>query len=315
MKGTIKNFSLNKWIILIIIISAVVRFGAVFYLQNYKNPDTWEYGEIADNIIKGNGFSGTNFNRMPLQSTSIKAPVYPYILAFFLKYIPNPYLILQILQVFISLIAGFFLFLSAKEIFNKNIGYASFILYGIHPTFIYIPTQFLPLCIHLIQLGIGIYLLMKINENNKSIFLILFGINSGIALLTDTIFIMFIAASGIYWIFLFYNNKKEILKIFSIVFGITLFLISPWLIRNYKVHHQFVFIKSPFGYTLWRGNHLHSTGTARLPDGTNIDETMSEELKEKLKLPEYSIEINREKLFIKEAVNFINSHPSHFLKL
>jgi len=156
---------------------------------------------------------------------------------------------------------------------------------------------------------------MKINKKSKIPLLIYYGINSGIAILVDPIFIVFIIASGIYWIFLFYNKKTELLKILLITFGITFLIILPWELRNYKVHHQFVFIKSNFGYNLWRGNHFNSTGTGRLPDGSNIDLTMSEELAKKLELPEYSLEINRDKLFKQEVLNFIKSHPFYFIKL
>ena len=315
MKEVIKSLFSDKWIIFIIILSAVVRFSAVFYLQEYKNPESWEFGEIADNLIKGNGFSWTNFNSIPLQPTSIQAPFYPYLLAFFLKYIPNPYLTLEIIQILISIIAGLFLFLSAGEIFNKTIGYASFTFYSLHPTFIYIPTQFLPLCIYLMQLGIGIYILMKINKKSKITLLIYYGINSGIALLTDPIFIIFIISSGIYWVFILYNKKVELIKILLITFGVTFLTIFPWSLRNYKVHHQFVFVKSNFGYNLWRGNHFNATGTGRLPDGSDIDLTTSEELAKKLILPEYLIEIKRDNLFREEGWNFIKSNPIYFSKL
>lgn len=45
----------------------------------------------------------------------------------------------------------------------------------------------------------------------------------------------------------------------------TLAIVSPWLVRNYHVHGEFVFIKSTFGYAFWQGNHPQSWGTDKLP--------------------------------------------------
>ena len=39
----------------------------------------------------------------------------------------------------------------------------------------------------------------------------------------------------------------------------------PWLVRNLRVHGQFVFIKSTFGYSFWQGNNAASWGTDKLP--------------------------------------------------
>jgi len=39
----------------------------------------------------------------------------------------------------------------------------------------------------------------------------------------------------------------------------------PWLVRNYRVHGEFVFVKSSFGYALWQGNNDISHGTDKIP--------------------------------------------------
>ena len=40
--------------------------------------------------------------------------------------------------------------------------------------------------------------------------------------------------------------------------------ISPWLVRNYRVHGEFVAIKSTFGYAFWQGNCALSEGTDKV---------------------------------------------------
>jgi len=284
-------------------------------LKNYNDPQTWEFGQIAENIVESNGFKWDEYGRIPLQDTSIQAPLYPYLLAFLVKFFPSPYLLLQLIQIIFSVMAGVFLYYAGREMFNKHIGLLCFCIYGFHPVFIFIPTQFLPLTFYLFHLGIGVYLFEKIRNQYKALSIVLFGINSGIALLWDPIYILFLVAVFFIWLTGFLKKKREMLQAIIIGFGIIVLIILPWLIRNSTVHGQFVFIKSNFGYNLWRGNHFDATGTGRMHDESNIDKTMPEELREKLRSPEFQIEIKRDNLFKREGLKFIREHPLYSLKL
>jgi hypothetical protein len=42
-------------------------------------------------------------------------------------------------------------------------------------------------------------------------------------------------------------------------------VLAPWLVRNYRVHGEWVFVKSTFGYAFWQGNNPHSWGTDKIP--------------------------------------------------
>ena len=46
--------------------------------------------------------------------------------------------------------------------------------------------------------------------------------------------------------------------------GVGLLGVSPWLVRNYRLHGEFVAIKSTFGYAFWQGNCDLSEGTDKV---------------------------------------------------
>ena len=58
------------------------------------------------------------------------------------------------------------------------------------------------------------------------------------------------------------------LAMFATFTAAVLLIIAPWLVRNYRVHGEFVFIKSSFGYALWQGNNPVSHGTDKVPKAT-----------------------------------------------
>jgi hypothetical protein len=54
-----------------------------------------------------------------------------------------------------------------------------------------------------------------------------------------------------------------------ILAAVTLLIVSPWIWRNYRVHGEFVFIKSTFSYALWQGNNPSSWGTDKIPKSSS----------------------------------------------
>jgi hypothetical protein len=43
--------------------------------------------------------------------------------------------------------------------------------------------------------------------------------------------------------------------------------LTPWTVRNYRVHGKFIFIKDSMGKEFWMGNNPHATGTGYAPGG------------------------------------------------
>jgi hypothetical protein len=75
-------------------------------------------------------------------------------------------------------------------------------------------------------------------------------------------------------------------------------LFAPWVYRNYQVFNQFVLVSANGGANLWMGNHEGSTG-AYTP------------------LPElgFKDEVDRDKYYKKQAIEFITQNPTKYIKL
>jgi hypothetical protein len=125
------------------------------------------------------------------------------------------------------------------------------------------------------------------------------------------------------------------------VIGITaLIVIAPWLYRNYQVHGELVFIKSTFGYAFWQGNNPASWGTDKIPkrsdeflrqshDGSIADQhrAMWDARHETLYIDDVLLkprgyrefagltEPERSRLLGKQAWDFVEREPGHYLRL
>jgi 4-amino-4-deoxy-L-arabinose transferase-like glycosyltransferase len=75
-------------------------------------------------------------------------------------------------------------------------------------------------------------------------------------------------------------------------------LFTPWVYRNHNVFGEYVLVSANGGANLWMGNHAGSTGGyAELPDLA------------------FDNEVERDKHFKKEAIDFITHNPVDYLKL
>jgi hypothetical protein len=117
-------------------------------------------------------------------------------------------------------------------------------------------------------------------------------------------------------------------------------IISPWLVRNWLVHGEFVFIKPTFGYALWQGNNPVSWGTDKVPkpsaevlrrthDGTlaGMDRALWEARHETVYIDDLLLkptgyrefaglsEPERSRVLGRRAVEFIRAHPSQYAAL
>jgi hypothetical protein len=121
---------------------------------------------------------------------------------------------------------------------------------------------------------------------------------------------------------------------------VTLLVIVPWTVRNWRVHGEPMFIKSSFGYAFWQGNHPLSWGTDKIPkpsaetirnehDGTlrGMDRALWEARHETLYIDDVVLkptgyrqfqglsEPQRSALLGREAWQHICQDPGRYLKL
>jgi uncharacterized SAM-binding protein YcdF (DUF218 family) len=96
------NRWLEKWSahpgVLLLVVAVPAYIAAFFFLRPDVNPVTWESGEIAQHILRGDGFSMHRFAGTA-QASANQEPLYPLLLAVFLQRAPAPYITLLIFQV------------------------------------------------------------------------------------------------------------------------------------------------------------------------------------------------------------------------
>jgi 4-amino-4-deoxy-L-arabinose transferase-like glycosyltransferase len=307
---------INKKLVCIFVLSLIINLFAIYYVGNFHSPQTWENGEIAENLLNGKGYSGTYFGT-PVQPTSIMVPFYPIILYIFYSVFgitSLTYILIQILQGLILSFTVVLLYIIAKKLFNEQIAILSALIMAIYPVYIYGVTVIHQLTFTTFFISILILGLLKLETNaniniNMKTYLIC-GVALGLIILTEPTILFFIPFM-ILWIFIQNKNKrdwKRSLKISSCILIIALLVTSPWIIRNYEVHDT-VLIKYS-GYAFWCGNSASFTETG-IPGSYPIASYEPELIE---KITNQSKQIDIDKIYMAEALKYVKENPMVFIR-
>jgi hypothetical protein len=240
-------------------------------------------------------------------------PLYPIFLYFIKSLTPNlsAYILtVQLLQILFSVISTFYMLKILLIFFSKKISYIGTWIFILFPVNVFAVSQISSTTIQILLTTLFFYYFIKIIKTQKNKYLIFFSIISALLIFLRGEFFLFY----FFTIFFFLLEKK--FKVVVASFLITIFLVSPYLIRNYKIFGIITVTKSA-GFNLFKGNNPRSTaeGSPML----NLEDI------KKLSLKTYEKAINIKKqdkydliidnLYKEDAINFILDNPSRYIKL
>jgi len=146
---------------------------------------------------------------------------------------------------------------------------------------------------------------------------LLLGVCAGLTFLTRSSIILFLPLAAL-MIFLALGRRRGAVAVLlcGMAFALT---VSPWVVRNYRVHGEFVLMPTKGGLNLWMRNHPDVVRPEFLDAGLGFPEGLASRL-EKTELLEYPeleglSEVERNRLITGRAVSFIRANPEYFAAL
>lgn len=229
-------------------------------------PYAYEHGPIAENLLAGRGFSIKLLGADG--PTSQQAPFYPLLLAASYKLFgiasPASFLSVQFLQALVGAFTALLLVSICWKLLpaRRDVGWWAGVVAALSPAQIYAVTHLQVVIWATFAIVLAFWLAIATRSAAWP------GLAAGLLLLIEPIFLL--AIPFIAWLRIResagWSNRLRVVSLFFFCVAIT---IAPWLWRNARVHGEFVFIKSTFGYAFWQGNNRLSLGTDKLPDPNN----------------------------------------------
>ncbi len=251
----------------LVALAVVVRMAAVLVLQSHTVPRSiFEHGEIAANLLAGRGFSVRFLGADGL--TSQQAPLYPLLVA--LAYeaggvgTSKALLILELGQAALGGLMVLAVQALAREVAPDlpRLGIFAALIAALHPTLVYAATHVQVAALAATLLTAALALAYRAGRTGRRQDAGLAGLTLALLALTDPILAM--AAPAMAWAVVGGRSPRKAVGPLAAMVLVASVGIAPWIARNARVHGEFVFIKSTFGYAFWQGNCSLSQGTDKV---------------------------------------------------
>ena len=255
----------------IVLIGFLLRVGFILVAHTYKSNRLegtfsygWEMGRIAQSIANGNGFA--NPFQKPTGPTAWEPPVYPYLMAAVYKtcgvYSKLSAFVLLAINSFFSALACVPIFYLARRSFGWKIAKWSAWTWALFPYAMYWAVKWIwETSITLCLLTTLVLMAMRLAEGKRLREWIGWGALWGVGALMNPSILSLIPFIGLWIVWQLARDRKPWL-VQAVVAGLIFWAcITPWLIRNYRVFGQPVFLRTNFGAEFRMGNGPGANGT------------------------------------------------------
>jgi len=307
---------LHYSILFIVLIALLLRLAVITVGHTYRITPRrdhfqfgWEMGRLARSIATGQGFSSPT--DLPTGPSAWAPPLYPYILAGVFKLFGvysalSAWVILAFNSVFAALTC-LTLYRIAEKTYNASVARATAWTWAIFPYAIYWPVRVVwetSLTAFLLSLALLLTLRMA-DEPPRLRLWILFGLLWGVIALTNTAVVSMMPFCLLWLLYWLPRRSAQFVGAASCVLAAAL-VVSPWLVRNYQVFGQFIFVRDNLPLEMYEANNDQSEGlwTRNEHPGNN-----PEAMRRFQELGELGFMAEKRQ----EVRQFIREHPGRFL--
>jgi hypothetical protein len=292
----------------------LIHSAIILAIGHYHDPHLWENGVIATYLWKGQGFAA-GFS-IPDELTSWQAPGYPYLLLGFWSVLgrtSTAFLFLSLLQA--AALAS--VFIPLEQLTERWFGPRTkcFVrpLVLVMPLYYWYATRLHHTAFVMALHPWLIWGWLWSWQKPLSWPHIFVGIGTGVAGLFQPVLLgIFGGLSASLLIFSFCRRETSAGIRILLMGGLTLLVLLPWTVRNYRVHHRLLVIKDSFGKEFWMGNNPHATGTGYALGGEE-DIALVYPPKVWSHAGTYT-EIEMMDALQKEGMDYIKAEPRRFVK-
>ena len=269
-------------------------------------PFLFESGNIAASLAKGHGF-GSPF-RIDTGPTAWMTPLYPWLLSIPMRifgvYTYHSWVAAVLMNICFSTLACVPVYYTAKRIGGARLAVVAGWLWAIFPNAILLSFQSLWDTSLSALLGITVlWATLRVSESRRSAEWWAYGTIWGVALMSNAALLSLLPLLLGWAAF-----RSRDFRNATLAAGMVVLCCVPWTVRNYRVFHAFVPLRSILGLQLWVGNNADAK-VMWLGEQHPIHD--SHERDKYIQMGE--IAYMKEKL--DNAVPYIFTHPRHEMEL
>ncbi len=248
----------------VLAVALLMRLLVVWTVASHY-PTTWffrrgmEMGLLAKSVLAGQGLSSP-FG-VPTGPTAFIAPVYPLLVAAVFRVFGSDSagsgLVIQSAQVLLNLLTILLMMRIARKLFGGRAALVAGLIWALSLPLIWMPTIFWETSLSAsLLIGLLAWALRCGRQPSRGMWALL-GLYAGFTALVNPALLLSVIAivAWIAWQTREQAGKWPLMAVlvFAVVF-------APWPIRNARVFHAFIPLRTTVGFELWMGNRPGATG-------------------------------------------------------
>ena len=154
----------------VLVVAALLRLASVVVVRSFLHPQTWEFGLLAENLVKGLGYSDLMWNGT-YQPSIYMPPAYPFFLAFFYRIggeRPVTFLVIELIQAGLGVLLVYLIYRLALILVGEPKAIVAACLTAIYPTQVYMANEFHPINIYIVLEVATVFFLVRSLEISAS---------------------------------------------------------------------------------------------------------------------------------------------------
>ena len=212
------------------------------------SSDAKAYHDLATHLVTHHRFITTVDPPHQLDVPCVgRPPLTPFVLAGAYRLFGINIMVAQILFSLIGAVSCVGIFLLGKRLFSTAVGFAAGLIASLYPFFIFLGS--IPLTENL-GIFFNVFLILSLlGLEKKPIFslAILSGILLGLNALNKPTILGFLPFLFLWLFIIFKRHFAQTVRIFAVIFLVSMLVIAPWIIRNYLATKQII----PISQNLW----------------------------------------------------------------
>lgn len=232
---------------------------------------SWEYEDVALNLLKGNGFLG--YNRGIPQLAYVH-PLYPAICAAIYGVIGHSSLTaVQVAQGAMVIPAAWLAYRLGSDLAGTRAGLLTAAGVTLHPALLLFSLRRHSLWLDSILFLATLSVTFRLRRAPGTRRLVILGLLFGVAMLSRATIGVFMVFACAWLAWQWRASLTEWLPRVAVIVSLALLVVTPWLVRNSLVSRRPAGMVSTNGYNLWIGNNPNTTGGALAADGRAMEAT------------------------------------------
>jgi 4-amino-4-deoxy-L-arabinose transferase-like glycosyltransferase len=264
---------------LMVVAAIAIRIAIIFHFRTYEElnrPEIWKFaqkhdhfsfgyetGSIAASIASGKGFSSP----FGLESgpTAWIAPVYPYLCALIFRifgvFSQTSGIAMLVLNSVFDAIACIYIFRIGERLFGRKVGWAAGWIWAVCLLFTTWSTVAIwDTSLSSLLLAIAIEKTLRLRQAQDRMSWLIYSAIWGVITLTNPSILAILPFCSAWLMVNQGIRSPRFLRNGLLAAAVFCALITPWLVRNRLVFHQWVFVRTNAGFEFSLGNFPAATG-------------------------------------------------------